>query len=433
VCLPFLAPVAPPTVGREPSEGNRTGLGPVTEANVIIGAGQAGGWAAIAMRQAGFTGRVLLIGDEPFLPYERPPLSKALLIAAEEPPVPYFREAARYAEHAIEVETGAEAASIDTAARLVRLRDGRTVAYDRLLIATGGAARRLTCPGAEHALVLRTLEDARVARARLRAARRVVCVGGGVIGLEIASAAVALGAAVTVLEAGPRLLGRAVTAEVAEAVADLHRAAGVALRLGAAVERIEGPAGGPFRLLCGDGAVLEADLVLAGIGMSRNDALAADAGIDTDVGVLVDECGRTSVPGVFAAGDVAAFWHPTFGRRLRVESWRHAQNHGIAVGRAMAGDAQPYLDIPWFWTDQHGVNLQVAGLPELARRTIMRPALAPPGFTAVHLDDEDRVVAVSAADAPRDIRAGTALIRGRLPVDAAALADPSRPLAGFAR
>jgi len=342
----------------------------MSETHVIVGAGQAGGWAAIGMRQAGFTGRILLLGDETWRPYERPPLSKAALTADAEPEPLYFHPADRYAELGIELMLGASVEAVLPKEGRVRLRDGRSLPYDRLLLATGGRARHLPFPGGEHALYLRTLEDARLIRARLRHARRVACIGAGVIGLELASSAHALGATVTVLEAAAAPMGRCVSPEGAAFVARLHRAAGVTLRV---------------------------------------------------------NVGRTSEPGIYAAGDVAAFFHPLYGRRIRLESWRHAQNHGLAVGKAMCGETIPYDDVPWFWTDQHGVNLQVAGLPAEAVHTVVRQDTAK-GFAAVHLDADGGVVGVTAAGNPREIRAGTALIRAHAKPDRARLADPSVPL-----
>ncbi len=397
--------------------------------HLIIGAGQAGGWAAVSLRQAGFAGRIVLIGAEPWLPYERPPLSKAVLTAEIEPPIAYFRDSARYDEHRIETLTGVRVVEIDRKTHQVRLADGRVLAYDRLLLATGGRARALTVPGGERALCLRTLDDARAIRARLATARQVVCIGAGVIGLEVAASARARGAAVTVLEAAARPMGRSVSSEGADFVARLHRDAGVDLRCGVAVAAIAPGPGGTERVLTADGGVFPADLVLAGVGMERALDLAAAAGLALDGGIAVDAWGRSSDPAIFAAGDVAAFLHPLFpDRRLRLESWRHAQNHGIAVGRAMAGgEVAPYDDIPWFWTDQHGVNLQVAGFPAEAARTVVRVD-RDRVFVAVHLDAADRVIGVTAAGSPRDIRAGTALIRAACPVDPRLVADASVPL-----
>ncbi len=387
--------------------------------HIIVGAGQAGGWAAIGMRQAGFDGRILLIGDEAWRPYQRPPLSKTVLTEAVEPPMMFFHTEERYAEQRIELLLGVSVSGVDPQSHRIRLSDGRDLDYHRLLLTIGGQARRLPIPGGDKALYLRTIEDAHIIRARLANARRVVCIGAGVIGLEIASSARTRGCDVTVLEALPSAMGRSVSPEGAAYVESLHRTAGTALHFGVIVDAIE-----DARVICRDGSHYPADLVVAGVGMQRNLALADAAGLSLEGGIVVDEFGRTSAPDVYAAGDVTAFHHPVFNRRMRLESWRHAQNQGIAVGKAMCGDTTPYDDIPWFWTDQYGVNLQVAGLPAEAARTIVRAE----NFTSVHLDTEGCVIGVTAANNPRDIRAGQALIKSRQPVDAARLADPAVPL-----
>ena len=396
--------------------------------HVIIGAGQAGGWAAIAMRQAGFSGRVLLLGEEPWRPYERPPLSKAWLSEAESPEVQYFHKPDRYAELDIDFRPNTQAIAIDPIGQRVRLADDSVLAYDRLLLTTGGRARRLPVPGAEHVLTLRTIEDAHAIRSGLASARSVICIGAGVIGLEIAASARQRGKQVTVLEAGPAPMGRSVTPEIAAFIAGLHRDAGSELHFNMAVQAVDAAPDGTLAVFCADGFGLTGELVLAGVGMERNLDLARQAGVAIDGGILVDEFGKTSVANIYAAGDVAAFFHPLFGRHLRLEAWRHAQNHGVAVGGVMAGVEKPYDDMPWFWTDQHGVNLQVAGIAADATRTILRPGANPHQFTAVHLLDDDRVIAVTAANAPRDIRAGTAMIQSAKPIDAAAVADPSTKL-----
>ena len=396
--------------------------------HIIVGAGQAGGWAATAMRQAGFTGRILLIGEETWRPYERPPLSKAVLTDEPEPPVAYFHTAERYGEQGIELLLGSEVTEVDGNAHRIRLRDGQSLPYDRVLLTVGGRARHLPVPGGEKALYLRTIEDARIIRAGLSTARHVVCIGAGVIGLEIASSARARGAEVTVLEGLPGAMGRSVSPEGARFVETLHRNAGVALHFGVIVDAIEDDPSGGFRIICRDAEEFTGDMVIAGVGMQRNLPLAEAAGLALEGGIVVDALGRTSVPDIYAAGDVTAFHHPLFDRRLRLESWRHAQNHGIAVGKAMCGDATPYDDIPWFWTDQHGVNLQVAGLPADAVQTVVRASAPPNVFTAVHLAADGSVIGVTAANNPREIRAGQALIKSRKPVDREALADPSVPL-----
>ena len=393
--------------------------------HVIIGAGQAGAWAAVSMRQAGFSGRIIVVGEEKWLPYERPPLSKSMLTAEPEPPVQHFHDRAKYEAQRIEFVLGMPAVFLDVASRQVELGDGRVLDYDRLLIATGGRARLLGVPGGERALVLRTLDQALALRQRLASARRVVCIGAGVIGLEIAASARALGAEVTVLEAALMPMGRSVSAEGARFVADLHASHGVALHCGVVVKALERMPDRSERVIYGNGEAVSADLVVAGVGMERHLALAEQAGLEVDGGIVVNEFGETSAPCVYAAGDVAAFPHPLFEGRLRLESWRHAQNHGVAVGRAMAGAPAPYDDVPWFWTEQHGINLQVVGLPNEAARTVLR---GPGKFAAIHLAQDGRVVGVTAADSPREIRAGTALIKARARPDPARLQDASVPL-----
>ena len=336
------------------------------EVNVIVGAGQAGAHAAMAMRAAGFQGRIVLVGEEPERPYERPPLSKEMLLADPEPPPAWFHAADKYAAKGIELRTSVRVEGIDAGARRLHLADGTTLAYDRALLATGGCARPLAVPGGDEALTLRTLEEARRLRRRLLPGARVVIIGAGVIGLEIASAARRRGAEVTVIEALPGVMGRCLTPPVAERMERLHRDAGVALVLATPVQAIE-----PGRVLAG-GKAFAADLVVAGIGMVRNTELAAAAGAAVENGVLVDAFGRSSLDGLWAAGDVAAFHHPRAGRRLRLESWRHAMNHGLAVGGAMGGVPDPYDDVPWFWSDQFGHTLQVAGLIADAVRSVPR-------------------------------------------------------------
>ena len=404
----------------------------MNEQYIIVGAGMAGGWAAVTLRQAGFAGKILLLGEEPDRPYDRPPLSKTVLTAAEEPAPVYFHTAERYAELAIDFRPNARVTGIDTLAARVQIEDGSSEAYDKLLFTTGGRARALPIPGGEHALLLRTLADARRIRGALahgsqRGARQVVCIGAGVIGLETASSARQRGAGVVVLEAATGAMGRALSPEGAHYMETLHRAAGIDLHFNQAVVGIE-QRGARFHVLLSDGRTVDGDAVLAGIGIIRNTELASAAGVDVQNGIVVDAFGRTSVAGIYAAGDVTAFPHPVFGRVLRLETWRHAQNHAIATAKSMCGEMVPYDDIPWFWTDQLGVNLQVAGLPADAARTVVRPGK---DFCAVHLDADGVVIGVTAANNPRDVRAGTALIRGRAKPDLAALADAAVPLQKF--
>ncbi len=391
--------------------------------HVIIGAGQAGGYAAMALREAGFTGRILLLGEEPLRPYERPPLSKDVLLAAETPPPAYFHSEARYAEREIELRLSTRVEAIDPAAARLRLADRETLAYDKLLIATGGTARRLPIPGGERILYLRTREDALRLRATLTPGTRVVCIGAGVIGLEIAASARTRGCEVAVVEAGPAPMGRSLTPPLAAWIAGLHTRHGVALHFAAGVERLDAT-----HVHCAGGLSLPADVVVAGVGMVRATELAEAADLALDHGIVVDEYGQTGTPNIYAAGDVAAFWNPRLGRRLRQETWRHAMNHGIATGRSMAGTISPYDDIPWFWTDQHGINLQVAGLAEGSTHTILRGDMATASFCAFHLNAAGAVIAAEGVGATREIRAAMELIRLACPVDPAALSDSATNL-----
>ncbi|HJU18283.1 MAG TPA: FAD-dependent oxidoreductase [Stellaceae bacterium] len=392
--------------------------------HVVVGAGLAGASAAIAMREAGFAGRIVLVGDEPHPPYDRPPLSKEAL-TAETLAAPHLHPESRYGDLGIALRLGCRVDGIDAAAQRLRLADGSALPYDRLLLATGGHARRLAVPGGERVLTLRGLDDVSRLRAGLAGARRVAVVGAGVIGLEVAASARARGCDVIVLEAAAGAMRRVLPPDLAGFVEDLHRARGVELRFGVAITAIR-PDGPGQCVVCADGEIA-ADLVFAGIGIERAIGLAVAAGIATDGGILVDEFGRTDRPHIFAAGDVASFWHPRLGRRLLIEHWRHALAHGTAVGRAMCDVLEPYDEIPWFWTDQYGVNIQVGGLPLAGARTVLRGSLAAGHFTAFHLAD-DRLVGATTVDEGGNMRAALALMRLGAPVDDEALADAALPL-----
>jgi 3-phenylpropionate/trans-cinnamate dioxygenase ferredoxin reductase component len=394
---------------------------------VIVGGGQAGSCAAFAAREAGFQGRIIVIGAEPLLPYERPPLSKATLIDPE-PNVPVTFSAGRYESSEIELRLSHPVERIHVTARKVVLRGGEGIAYDRLLLATGAQARHLRIPGAEeHVHYLRSYGDALALRDVLRANRRILCIGAGVIGLEVAATAHAMGCKVTVVEAGPGVMGRCVPPAESAYLAGLHRRSGVDLHLSAGVTAIEA-VDGTKRVEFADGSAIEADAIVAGIGMVRNTALAMDAGIAVEDGILVDASGRTDKDAIFAAGDVAAFWHPGMGRRMRLESWHHAQDHGTAIGRVMAGIEESYQPIPHFWTEQHKVHLQVAGWLDEVDHCILRGERESGRYTALYLDKSGHVVGVVTANTPRDMRPALGFIRDRVRLDPAAAADVGIPL-----
>ncbi|GAA4678374.1 FAD-dependent oxidoreductase [Pseudonocardia yuanmonensis] len=383
---------------------------------VVVGAGECGTRAALALREEGYAGPVALVGGEPGHPYERPPLSKAVL-AGSAGPTPLCT-AEQLAEAGVTHLAGTAATALDTAAHTLTLADGRVLGYDRLLLATGARAR--TLPGAH---VLRSHADAVALRERLVSGARVGIVGGGFVGLEVAATAAALGCAVTVVEAAPRPMGRAVPERIAARAAARHAEAGIDIRCGTAVARLE-----PGRIVLGDGGVVEVDVVVAGIGSVPETALAQAAGIAVSDGVVVDGAFATSAPDVLAAGDCCSFPHPLYDdRRLRLESWRAAQEQGAHAARALLGAREPYAAVPWFWSDQHDLCLQVAGLPGAATEEVVR--VRPDGAELWFGLDAGRLVAVAGIGVgtavAKDVRIGELLIARRAAPDPAALADPA--------
>ncbi len=405
---------------------------PGSETYVVVGAGHAGGRAVEAMRGAGFAGKIILIGDEPHLPYERPPLSKELLQGRPEAHTP-VRDDAFYTENDIDCRLGRRATALDTDAKTVTLDDGSSVSYDKLLLTTGGAVRRLPLPGADGANIhyLRTLDDSRAIQDRLGDGKRVVVVGGGFIGLEVAASARQQGCAVTVLELADRLMGRAVLPEVSDAFLTLHTAQGVDIRLNTGIDSFEGD-GSVTHAVTADDERIPADLAVVGVGIIPETAVAVGAGLTVDNGIVVDELGRTSAPDVYAAGDVTNHLNPLYGRHIRLESWQNAQNQAIAAAKTMCGDAQPYGEVPWMWSDQFDANLQVAGLPESWDRVVFRGIPGSADFIGFQMAG-DRVVGAMSVNRPRDMRIARRLIGGRKPLDDDALADENISLRDLMR
>jgi 3-phenylpropionate/trans-cinnamate dioxygenase ferredoxin reductase subunit len=396
----------------------------------IIGAGQAGGWAAQTLRKEGFSGRIVLLGDEAHPPHERPPLSKAVLAGEAPPESTRLQKAEAFEALALDWRPGARVAHIDRAARHIELAGGETVAYDKLILCTGGRARKLNSPGAESVAVhtLRTIDDALALAPMLMPGRKVVVVGGGWIGLEVAATARKKGAEVVIVEAQSRLCERTVPREMSEHLHALHLSHGTRVVLGASIRGLASSADGGCIVTLANGEALFCDAVVAGIGMVPNDELARDAGLECDGGVVVDARCRTSDPDIFAAGDVAVTPNPWAGRRLRLESWQNAQEQGIAAARAALGLEVDYQPLPWFWSDQHEMNLQIYGIPTQMHRVVARGAPGSTSFVLFYLDG-DVVQAALGPNAAKDLRFARRLIEQRRPIDAQRLADLSVPMA----
>ncbi|RYB01387.1 NAD(P)/FAD-dependent oxidoreductase [Lichenibacterium ramalinae] len=395
---------------------------------VVVGAGEAGARAASALRERGYDGLVTLVGDEPHAPYERPPLSKAVMASDDEAP-PVILDEGKLAAQRIAHLAGARATHIDRDARVLHLADGRDLPYAKLLIATGAGPRRLPVPGADgpHVLTLRTFADALALRARLVPGCRLTVVGGGFIGLEVAAAAAARDCAVTLVEAAPRILMRGVPTAVADRVARRHLAAGVDLRTGFGIAGLEARPNGVALLLV-DGTQILSDAVVVGIGAVPETRLAEASGLAVENGVRVNAQLRTEDPNIFAAGDCCSFPHPLYGgRRIRLEAWRNAQNQGALAAANMLGGSEAYAAVPWFWSDQYDETLQVAGLSDEAVDTIERDLGAGRLFFCLAADG--RLVAASGVGPngviARDIRLAEMMIARRACPDRVALASPS--------
>lgn len=399
-----------------------------TQDIVIVGAGLAGAHAAASLRVEEFTGRIILIGDEPYLPYERPPLSKGYLLGNDELDTVFVHPADWYTEHAVELRTDVEAVALDRAAHEVVLAGGERVPYGKLLLATGSEPLRLDVPGGDLAgvLTLRRIEDSQRLKDAYTRARSVVIVGGGWIGLETAAAARAAGLQVTLLERGELPLLRVLGPQVAPVFADLHREHGVDLRTGAVVAEVLGDDGVVTGVRLGDGTTIDTELVVVGVGIRPRTELATASGLDVDNGILTDAHLRTFDPDVFAAGDVANAMHPLLGRRLRVEHWANAIRQGELAGRTMLGRDDVDDRSPYFFSDQYDLGMEYTGYagPGDADRVVFRGDVAAREFVAFWLAG-DRVLAgmnVNVWDVADLI---DVLVRSGRSVDVGRLTDPA--------
>lgn len=411
----------------------------MADALVIVGASYAGVQLAASARELGFDAPIVLLGDEPHAPYQRPPLSKGLLTGKTAVDQLALRGPGFFAEQNIALRLGTRATALDLAARRVQLADGSHLDYGWLALTTGARCRPLPVPGAAlHGVhELRTLDDALAVHAAVSGARagtRACVVGGGFIGLEVAAALTATGAQVTVIEGQTRLLARSFPPSMSEYVAAAHRQRGVALELGRGVESLLGNATGHVEaVLLDDGRRLDCELVVLGIGVLPNVELAEAAGIACAGGILVDGCGRTSAPNVLAAGDVANMELPNLPGnlgRLRLESIQAANDGARAAASVLVGRPQPLTAVPWFWSEQHELKLQMAGIPAHGDETVLRGDMAEDRFTLFYLRD-GALVAAHSVNRPAEHMLARKLIahRARIPVET--LADPAADLKPF--
>ena len=396
---------------------------------LIVGAGQAGASAAIALRQGGFAGRIRMVGEEPDLPYERPPLSKDYLAGEREAERLLLRPPAFWTERGIEILTAARIERIDAGRRCAEAAGGERFDYDHLIWAAGGRARRLTVPGGHLAHVIRTRADSDSIRARLRPSARVLIVGGGYIGLEAAAVLVKQGHRVTLVEAAPRLLARVAGPPVSDFFLREHRRAGVEIRLQEGVAAIEGQEQ-PEAVTLAGGARLAVDLVIAGVGLVPEVGALAAAGADCPDGVRVDAHARTGLPHVYAIGDCAL--HPNaFADEapVRIESVQNASDMAkAAAAHILQGDdAAPYRACPWFWSNQYDLRLQTVGLSRGAEEMVVRGDPESRSWSLVYLR-AGKVIALDCINAPRDYVQGRALVERGARLPAALLADASVPL-----
>jgi 3-phenylpropionate/trans-cinnamate dioxygenase ferredoxin reductase subunit len=399
---------------------------------VIVGAGFAAGECAIRLRQSGYAGAITMVGAERHLPYHRPPLSKAYLSGAVTEDALLLRPDTAYAAAGIVFLGGTSVDGIDRAASTVRLGSGATMPYDRLVLATGGHARRLTCPGADLDGVhyLRTLDDVLAIRRRLTQGASVVIIGGGYIGLEVAAVAIKLGLAVTVVEAAPRVLARVAGAEISAFYQQAHRDAGVTILTGQGVDSLLPSSGAPGHVdgvMLADGRVLPADFVIAGVGLVPNDTLARDAGLHADNGIWVDEFCRTEDPAILAIGDCSNHPSAFLGRRVRLESVPNAIEQARVAAATIAGVPSAYAAIPWFWSDQYDLKLQAVGLSDGHDQVVLRGSMQAKSFLVFYLR-RGVLISADAVNKPGEFLVAKRLVQAQAVPDIAILADSGRAL-----
>ncbi len=395
---------------------------------VIVGAGQAAVQAVDTLRRKGFAGKLIVVGDEPWVAYQRPPLSKKYLAGSFERDRLAIRPSHFYSDHAIDLRTGRRAVEISRSEQRVRLDDGSVLAYDGLLLATGSRPRRLAAPGVELAGVhyLRTIADVDRIRAELDTARRLVVVGGGYIGLEVAATARERGLDVTVLEMAERVMNRVTCPEVSGFFAAEHARHGVHIVCNARVRAIAASADGSRvrAVVCENGEEYPADVVIVGVGVAAIDELAVAAGLECANGIVVDDHCRTSDPQIYAAGDCTSHPNPHYGRRLRLESVDNAFEQGTSAALNLMGTPTRHDKVPWFWSDQFDLKLIIVGLGEGYEAIVTRGEPTSRSFSACYLRGGE-LIAIDTVNHPKDQMAARKLIAARARPDPAKLADPN--------
>ncbi|MES2898986.1 MAG: FAD-dependent oxidoreductase [Pseudomonadota bacterium] len=401
---------------------------------VVIGAGHAGAEAAVAARQAGFMGEIVLIGDEAALPYHRPPLSKGYLQGSATAESLLLKPQGAYDKAGVTLRLGVRATAIDRQARCVHLSDGAPQPYSQLIIATGSRARAWQAPGLEgdprpsNLFYLRTASDVDAMRAHFETGKRLVLVGAGYIGLEVASAARACGMAVTVLEAAPRVLARVTAPEVSAFYAALHQQNGVDIRLSAAVTQVHlDSTGAIVAIESACGARVEADLVIVGVGVLPNQELAEAAGLEIDNGIATNEYLRTSDPAIYAIGDCSSHPSQVYGCRLRLESVPNALEQSRIAAANVCDGAKSYASVPWFWSEQYNLKLQMVGLSQGYDEVVMRGHPATQSFSVFYLR-EGAVISADCVNRPSDFVMLKKLVTARAVIARERLADESVPL-----
>lgn len=396
---------------------------------IIVGTGHAGAEAACSLRQYGYRGRILLIGEEPGLPYRRPPLSKTYLTGEVDADSLLIKPQSTYEKAQIEFRASARVTKIERDKHQIVLADGTVEMYDNLVLATGGRPRRLTLPGAEarNVFYLRTKADVDAIRVEMDPQRKLLVVGGGYIGLEVAAAARKQDLKVTVLESAPRVLVRVTAPEMSEFYERVHREAGVDVRTGVGLERFIEESGRVSGAILMDGSRIEADLVIAGIGLAPNVDLAQIAGLEIDDGIVVDQYGRTSDPDILAIGDCARQPNVWLGRSVRIESVPNAVEQARTAAATLCGKWIEHRSVPWFWSDQYELKLQMAGLSQGYDQVVVRGDPEARSFSAFYIRD-GAIVAVDAVNRPGDFMIAKRLVADRVRISVAAIADERQPL-----